>query len=92
MMPQEPSRLDRGIGSSGTRHKVVGLTFVLGFVLYLDRAALSVLAPAIRRDLHFGPMALGGVFMAFVWGYALFNIPSGSWETASAPAASWRPL
>ena len=77
MMPQEPLRLDRGIGSSGTRHKVVGLTFVLGFVLYLDRAALSVLAPAIRRDLHFGPMALGAVFMAFVWGYALFNIPSG---------------
>jgi MFS family permease len=62
---------------SRVRHKVVALAFLLGFVLYLDRAAISVLAPAIRRDLHIGPLAMGGVFTAFVWGYALLNIPAG---------------
>src|SRR5208337_3945796 len=46
-------------------------------VLFLDRAALSVLAPAVRRDLNIGPMAMGGVFTAFIWGYALLHIPVG---------------
>ncbi len=62
---------------TGVRHKVVALTFLLGVVLYVDRAAISVLAPAVRQDLGLGPMAMGSVFMAFVWGYALFNIPGG---------------
>jgi predicted MFS family arabinose efflux permease len=47
-------------------------------VLFLDRAAHSVLAPSIRRDLHIGPAAMGAVFTAFVWGYALLHIPSGA--------------
>ena len=42
---------------SRVRHVVVAFAFVLGLVLFIDRAALSVLAPAIRRDLNFGPMA-----------------------------------
>jgi MFS family permease len=56
---------------------VVAFAFVLGLVLFIDRAALSVLAPAIRRDLGIGPMAMGGVFTAFIWGYALFHVPAG---------------
>ncbi len=62
---------------SRARHKVVALAFLLALVLYLDRAALSVLAPAIRRDLNIGPMAMGAVFTAFVWGYALLHVPAG---------------
>ncbi len=53
------------------------MSFLLAAVLYLDRASLSVLAPAVRRDLGIGPMAMGLVFSAFVWGYALFHIPAG---------------
>ncbi|MCW5977743.1 MAG: MFS transporter [Bryobacteraceae bacterium] len=60
-----------------TRHKVVTAAFFLATVLYLDRAALSVMAPVIRQDLGFSPMAMGWVFSAFVWGYALFHIPFG---------------
>jgi MFS family permease len=62
---------------SRVRHVVVAFAFVLGLVLFLDRAALSVLAPAVRRDLHFGPMAMGAVFTAFIWGYALLHVPAG---------------
>ena len=62
---------------SRARHKVVALAFLLGLVLFLDRAALSVLAPAMRRDLNLGPMAMGAVFTAFVWGYALLHVPAG---------------
>jgi MFS family permease len=53
------------------------MAFALGLVLYLDRAALSVLAPAIRHDLHIDPLALGWIFSAFVLGYALFHVPAG---------------
>ncbi len=63
--------------ATGVRYRVVLATFLLSTVLYVDRAALSVLAPAIRRDLHLDPMAMGWIFSAFVWGYALFHIPSG---------------
>ena len=63
--------------ASGVRHIVVAFAFVLGLVLFIDRAALSVLAPAVRRDLDIGPMAMGGVFTAFIWGYALLHVPVG---------------
>jgi len=43
----------------------------------MDRAALSVLAPAIRRDLHLSPIAMGAVFTAFIWGYAACHVPAG---------------
>ena len=59
------------------RHRVVATSFALALVLYLDRAALSVLAPAIRKELGIGPMAMGWVFSAFVVGYALFHVPAG---------------
>jgi MFS family permease len=62
---------------SRVHHIVVAFAFVLGLVLFLDRAALSMLAPAIRRDLNIGPMAMGGVFTAFIWGYALLHVPVG---------------
>jgi MFS transporter, ACS family, glucarate transporter len=63
--------------TSHVRHRVVGMTFLLASILYLDRSCLSIMAPAIRKDLDIGPMAMGWVFSAFVWGYAALHIPSG---------------
>jgi MFS family permease len=62
---------------SRTRYAVVGLSALLGLVLYIDRAALSVVAPILRRDLKLSPMDMGWIFSAFVWGYALFHVPAG---------------
>jgi len=59
------------------RHGVTAMAFLLGLVLYVDRAALSVAAPSLRRDLNLSPMDMGWLFSAFVWGYALFHVPSG---------------
>lgn len=60
-----------------THRWVVAGAFLLAVVLYLDRAALSVTAASIRGELGISPMAMGWVFSAFVWGYALFHIPVG---------------
>lgn len=72
-----PAEFSVSPGASHARHRVVALTFLLAAILYLDRACLSILAPAMRRDLDIGPMAMGWIFSAFVWGYVLLHIPSG---------------
>ena len=53
------------------------MIFCLGLTLYMNLAALGVLAPAIQRDLGIGPLSMGLVFSSFAWGYALCHIPSG---------------
>jgi ACS family hexuronate transporter-like MFS transporter len=53
------------------------LLFMGGGISYLDRAALSVAAPLIARDLHLDPARLGLVFSIFFFGYALFCFVGG---------------
>lgn len=62
---------------SRVRHLVVAWAFALGFVLYLDRAAVAVLAPALRQDLGLSALEMGWIFGIFVWGYAAFHVPTG---------------
>ena len=44
---------------------------------YLDRAALSVAAPLMTKDLNLDPAQLGIVFSSFFFGYALFCFVGG---------------
>ena len=44
------------------RWRIVLLLFIAGFINYLDRAALSVAAPAVMRELHMSPSSLGLLF------------------------------
>ncbi|HWA80448.1 MAG TPA: MFS transporter [Acetobacteraceae bacterium] len=59
------------------RWQMASLLFLAGIINYLDRAALSVAAPLVSRDLHLGPGALGLIFSSFFLGYALFNFVGG---------------
>jgi D-galactonate transporter len=56
---------------------VVGLLFLAGVINYLDRAALSIAAPLIQKDLAFSHAQMGIVFSSFFIGYALFNFVGG---------------
>jgi MFS transporter, ACS family, hexuronate transporter len=56
---------------------VVGLLFLAGVINYLDRAALSIAAPLIQKDLDFTHAEMGIVFSSFFIGYALFNFVGG---------------
>lgn len=56
---------------------VVALLFLAGVVNYLDRAALSIAAPLIQKDLSFSHAQMGIVFSSFFLGYALFNFVGG---------------
>jgi ACS family D-galactonate transporter-like MFS transporter len=66
-----------GAITSRARFGVVSLLFVNVVVNYMDRANLSVAAPALARDLHLTPAELGWVFSAFGWTYAALQIPGG---------------
>jgi len=60
------------------RHRVLGLLFLLVFVMYLDRLCISVAGPRIQEELHLTPVQWGWVIGAFTIAYAAFEIPSGA--------------
>lgn len=62
-----------------TRYKVVAFTVSLAAVTYFDRVCISVLAPAIMRDLSLSQIQMSYVFSAFTLAYAAFEIPTAWW-------------
>jgi sugar phosphate permease len=65
--------------ASRVRYRVVGLTVLLAMVTYLDRVAISKLAPDIMRDLELSKIQMGYVFSAFALAYAAFEVPTARW-------------
>ncbi|MDR5823866.1 MFS transporter [Caballeronia sp. LZ043] len=59
------------------RWTLVSLLFAGGMISYLDRAALSITAPLISKELNLDPAQLGIVFSSFFVGYALFCFVGG---------------
>src|ERR1043165_8071949 len=62
---------------SRTRYYVLILRFVVGLVMYLDRACMGTVTPMIMRDFHIGKIAMGWSTSAFNFTYAMFQIPGG---------------
>jgi MFS transporter, ACS family, hexuronate transporter len=56
---------------------VLTMLFVACAISYMDRAALSVAAPLMAKDLNLNPAELGIVFSTFFVGYALFCFIGG---------------
>ena len=59
------------------RYLVLAFTVTLAVVTYIDRVAISVAGPDIRRELGLSEVEMGTVFSAFALAYALFEIPGG---------------
>ncbi|MFZ0499926.1 MAG: MFS transporter [Steroidobacteraceae bacterium] len=53
------------------RWVVVFATFAIAAVSYLDRNNIAMAASSIQREFHLSNVQLGGVFSAFILGYAL---------------------
>ncbi|WP_223509893.1 MFS transporter [Rahnella sp. GSA61A] len=62
---------------SNYRVVIALLLFFAGMLNYLDRAALSVMAPLIKGDLHINDAQMGILFSAFFIGYCLFCFIGG---------------
>ena len=59
------------------RYGVLAMVALATMINYLDRSLLAVAAPSMSEDLNLGPAAMGILFSAFSWSYALSQIPGG---------------
>jgi len=59
------------------RYYILGLIFFVTVLNYADRATLSIAGTFVAKDLGLTPAALGIVFSAFGWAYAIGQIPGG---------------
>jgi sugar phosphate permease len=66
-----PARPSRG------RWYILLLISVMYLITYLDRVNISTAAPVISKEFGFDKVTMGFIFSAFVWSYALFQVPGG---------------
>lgn len=62
---------------TGRRYFILALLFIASMINYIDRAALSILAPYITADLNVNKAELGLIFSSFAIGYAVFCFVGG---------------
>src|SRR5215475_15283193 len=62
---------------SRVRLLIVTMLFLVTTVNYADRATLSIAGPALAKELHLDPIAMGYVFSAFGWSYVIAQVPGG---------------
>src|SRR3954453_7576531 len=62
---------------SRARYYVLGLSFIVGLVMFLDRACMGTATPMIMREFGLDKITMGGSVSAFNLTYALFQIPGG---------------
>jgi MFS family permease len=59
------------------RYAILALIFFVTVLNYADRATLSIAGTFVAKDLGLSASALGIVFSAFGWAYAIGQIPGG---------------
>jgi ACS family glucarate transporter-like MFS transporter len=62
---------------SRVRWKILAFLFLISVVTYIDRVNISVAGKEMMPAFDLSPVGMGGVFSAFVLGYALFQVPGG---------------
>ena len=59
------------------RWYILLLISVMYLITYLDRVNISTAAPLISKEFGFSKVTMGVIFSAFVWAYAIFQVPGG---------------
>ena len=61
------------------RHRIIGVTMVMAFILYLDRICMGEIVKSIsfNQDLGLSKEQIGRILGAFFFAYALFQVPAG---------------
>jgi sugar phosphate permease len=70
-MDARPTRPSMG------RWYILLLISLMYLITYLDRVNISAAAPVISKEFGFDKVTMGAIFSAFVWAYALFQVPGG---------------
>jgi sugar phosphate permease len=59
------------------RWYILLLISLMYLITYLDRVNISTAAPVISKEFGFDKVTMGAIFSAFVWAYAMFQVPGG---------------
>jgi sugar phosphate permease len=70
-MDAQPTRPSKG------RWYILFLISLMYLITYLDRVNISTVAPVISKEFGFDKVTMGAIFSAFVWAYALCQVPGG---------------
>jgi sugar phosphate permease len=72
-------KMDNSSGSRGShvRWVVLLLLCLMYLITYLDRVSLANTATLIMKEYGFSKVTMGVIFSAFIWAYALFQVPGG---------------
>jgi ACS family glucarate transporter-like MFS transporter len=60
------------------RWQIVALIFCIGVLMFIDRVNISIAAKYIMPEYGLSDMQMGWIFSAFVFGYAVLQIPGGT--------------
>jgi len=77
--PESPPAFqpDPQVRPTRIRYYVLGLSFIVGLVMFLDRACMGTATPMIMREFGLDKITMGWSVSAFNWTYALFQVPGG---------------
>jgi MFS transporter, ACS family, glucarate transporter len=79
-LSQERSKADVVVpiaGATRVRWVVMGIVMAIMAVTAMNRLNLSIAGKYIEEEFSLSTISMGRVFSAFLWGYALFQIPWG---------------
>jgi sugar phosphate permease len=75
--PLSPNTLAQATPISRIRWGIILILLLAAVVNYLDRANLSIANTTIAREFGFSSTEMGLLLSAFLWPYALANLPAG---------------
>jgi MFS transporter, ACS family, glucarate transporter len=67
----------RDAAATCVRYHVLGLTFFMAMLMYMERGAIGAAVPSIMREFRIDKITMGWSVSAFNWSYALFQVPGG---------------
>ena len=74
-----------GRGGLPTRWRLFSVLFLLSFLSYLMRQNIHVAGEFMMPELGISEIQMGWIYAAFIWGYALFQLPGECLVKSSAP-------
>ena len=61
------------------RHRIIGVTMLMAFILYLDRICMGEIVKSVsfNSELHLTRDQIGSILSSFFFAYALLQVPAG---------------
>jgi len=61
------------------RHRIIGVTMLMAFILYLDRICMGEIVKSVsfNSELHLTKDQIGSILSSFFFAYALLQVPAG---------------